>query len=81
VVTICSRKHWLWRAIDQDGYVLDEIVQMQGFRSPGGLQRFAAIFSNRRNHFVPPRQKRSAFQIHLHRLIAMAEWKAMAGIN
>jgi len=21
------RKHWLWRAVDQDGYVLDEIVQ------------------------------------------------------
>jgi putative transposase len=22
-----GRKHWLWRAVDQDGYVLDEIVQ------------------------------------------------------
>jgi len=27
VVTIGGRKHWLWRAADQDGYVLDEIVQ------------------------------------------------------
>ena len=27
VVTICGRKHWLWRAVDQDGYVLDEVVQ------------------------------------------------------
>ncbi|EJJ27091.1 transposase [Rhizobium sp. CF142] len=26
VMSICGRKHWLWRAIDQDGYVLDEIV-------------------------------------------------------
>jgi putative transposase len=26
-VTICGKKHWLWRAVDQDGYVLDEIVQ------------------------------------------------------
>ena len=28
-VVICSagKKHWLWRAVDQDGYVLDEIVQ------------------------------------------------------
>jgi putative transposase len=151
VVTICGRKHWLWRAIDQDGYVLDEIFQtrrntkaakrllvrllkrqglppkrivtdklgsyakakaeimpdvehrshkglnnraenshvplrkseriMQGFRSPGGLQRFAAVFSNLRNHCVPPRQKRPAVQIHLHRLTAMADWKAMAGVN
>lgn len=148
VVTIAGRKHWLWRAVDQDGYVLEEIVQnrrdtkaakrlltrllkkqglapkrmitdklrsygaakrqimpnvehrshkglnnraenshvplrkrermMQGFRSPGGLQRFVSIFSTLRNLFVPPKSKRSAFQIHLHRLDAMAEWKAVA---
>jgi len=27
VVTISGQTHWLWRAVDQDGYVLDEIVQ------------------------------------------------------
>jgi putative transposase len=27
VVTIAGQKHWLWRAVDQAGYVLDEIVQ------------------------------------------------------
>ena len=27
VVSIGGRKRWLWRAVDQDGYVLDEIVQ------------------------------------------------------
>ena len=27
VITIAGRKHWLWRAVDQDGHVLDEIVQ------------------------------------------------------
>ena len=26
-IAIAGRKHWLWRAVDQDGYVLDEIVQ------------------------------------------------------
>ncbi len=150
VVTISGRKHWLWRAVDQDGYVLDEIVQtrrdttaakrllkrllkkqggpprrmitdklgsyaaaqrqlmpdvehrshkglnnraenshlplrqrervMQGFRSPGGLQRFATIFSAARNLFVPPRSRRSALTTHLHRLNAMAEWKSAANI-
>jgi putative transposase len=149
VVTIAGKKHWLWRAVDQDGYVLDEIVQtrrntkaakrlltrllkkqgcpprrmitdklgsytaarrqvmpavehrshkalnnraenshlplrrreraMQGFRSPGGLQRFTTIFSAVRNLFVPPRSHRSALAMHLHRLTAMAEWKAVAG--
>jgi putative transposase len=27
VVTLSGQRHWLWRAVDQDGYVLDEIVQ------------------------------------------------------
>jgi putative transposase len=26
-ITIAGKRHWLWRAVDQDGYVLDEIVQ------------------------------------------------------
>jgi putative transposase len=27
VITIAGKKNWLWRAVDQDGYVLDEVVQ------------------------------------------------------
>jgi putative transposase len=27
VVSIAGEKRWLWRAVEQDGYVLDEIVQ------------------------------------------------------
>ena len=27
VITIGGKQHWLWRAVDQDGYILDEIVQ------------------------------------------------------
>src|SRR3712207_114880 len=27
VVIIAGRKHWLWRAVDQDGDVLHEVVQ------------------------------------------------------
>lgn len=150
VITIAGKKHWLWRAVDQDGYVLDEIVQtsrniraakrllvrllkkqgcpprrmitdklgsytaarrqvmpavehrshkglnnraenshlplrrreriIQGFRSPGGLQRFTTIFSAVRNLFVPPRARRSALGIHLHRVNAMAEWRAAADL-
>jgi putative transposase len=151
VITIAGQKHWLWRAVDQDGYVLDEIVQtrrdtkaanrllkrllkkqgclprrmitdklssyaaarrqimpavehrshkrlnnraenshlplrkrervMQGFRTPGGLQRFVSVFSALRNLFVPPRSRRSALATHLHRLKAMAAWKSAAGLD
>jgi len=146
-IMIAGKKHWLWRAVDQDGYVLDEIVQtrrntkaakrlltrllkkqglapkrmitdklrsygaakrqvmpqvehrshkglnnraenshvplrkrersMQGFRSPGSLQRFISIFSAIRNLFVPSRSQRSAADIRGHRLQAMAKWNAV----
>ena len=52
---------------------------MQGFRSPGGLQRFVSIFSPLRNLFVPDHTKPSANQIRNHRLKAMAQWKAISG--
>jgi putative transposase len=150
VISIAGQQHWLWRAVDQDGYVLDEIVQtrrdtkaakrllkrllkrqgcpprrmitgklcsyaaarrqimpavehrshkglsnraenshlplrkrermMQGFRSAGGLQRFTSVFSAMRNLFVPPRSHRFALATHLHRLQALAAWKAAAGV-
>jgi transposase len=42
--------------------------------------QYAKPFVKRqRNLFVPSRHKRSAFGIHLHRLRAMAEWKAVTG--
>lgn len=50
---------------------------MQGFRSPGSLQRFVSILSALRNLFVPQSSKNSALAIHIHRLKAMAEWKAV----
>ena len=54
---------------------------MQGFRSPGGLQHFVSIFSALRNLFVPPSSNRSALAIHIHRLQAMAEWKAVTVVS
>ena len=82
VVTISGRKFWLWRAVDQEGIVLEEILQskrdkraenshlpfrkrercMQGFRSPGGLQRFVACHSATRNRFSIPARRRSAIE-------------------
>ncbi len=40
-----------------------------------------SIFSVLRNLFVPPRSRRSAFQIHLPRLNAMAESKAVTAVS
>jgi hypothetical protein len=38
-----------------------------------------SIFSALRNLFVPPHQKNSALAIHIHRIRAMAQWKAVTG--
>jgi putative transposase len=148
VVTIKGRKFWLWRAVDQNGLVLDEILQcrrdakaakrlllrlmkkhrctpkpfitdklrsygaakrevapsvehrshkglnnraenshlpfrkregvMQGYRSPGNLQRFVSIHSAIRNCFSVPARRRSALTIRYHRLEAFDSWNISA---
>ena len=145
-VRISGRKYWLWRAVDQHGVVLDEILEpkrdkraakrllrrlikslgfipkriitdklrsygaakrevapglkhwshkglnnraenshlpfrkreraMQGYRSPGGLQRFVATHSAIRNCFSVPARRRSALTIRYHRLEAFDTWNA-----
>jgi putative transposase len=37
VITICGTKHWLWRAVDQQGFVLDVMVQSR--RDQAAAQR------------------------------------------
>lgn len=148
VIRIKGRKYWLWRAVDQHGVVLDEILQsrrdtaaakrlfarlmkkhrrtprrfitdklrsygaakrkiasgvehrshkglnnraenshlpfrkreraMQGYRSPGGLQRFVSIHSAIRNCFSVPARRRSALTIRYHRLEAFDLWNTAA---
>ena len=34
VISIAGKKHWLWRAVDQDGFVLDVLVQSRVTRRP-----------------------------------------------
>jgi len=148
VVTIKGRKFWLWRSVDRNGVVLDEILQcrrniipakrlllrlmkkhgcapkrfitdklrsygaanrevapgvehrchkglnnraenshlpfrkreraMQGYRSPGSLQRFVLIHSAIRNCFSVPARRRSAITIRYHRLEAFDFWTIAA---
>jgi putative transposase len=53
---------------------------MQGFRSPGGLQRFVSIHSGTRNRFTVPSRRRAALTIRYHRMEAFDAWKAAASI-
>jgi transposase-like protein len=64
-VMIAGGQFWLWRAVDDEGEVLDLLVQrrrerkMQRFKSPGSAQRFlsihAAVFNtfNVQRHLIP----------------------------
>jgi putative transposase len=52
VISIASRKHWLWRTVDQDGYVLDEIVQ--GRRDTKAAKRLLTRLMKRQG-MVPKR--------------------------
>ena len=150
VVKIAGRSFWLWRAVDQHGLVLDEILQtrrnkraakrllvrlmkrtglvpkrivtdklrsygaarreiapgldhllhkglnnraenshlpfrkreraMQGYRSPGALQRFVSVHSATRNNFSVPARRRNALSIRYHRMEAIDAWRSATGI-
>lgn len=118
---IAGRSYWLWRAVDQHGVVLEEILQskrdkraakrevapgldhwshkgltnraekshlpfrkreraMQGFRTPGSLQRFVSMQSASRNSFSAPARRRAALTIRYHRLEAFDAWKSAASV-
>ena len=53
---------------------------MQGYRSPGNLQRFVSIHSAIRNCFSVPARRRSALTIRYHRLEAFDAWNASASV-
>ena len=53
---------------------------MQGFRSPGSLQRFVSMQSETRNSFSVPGRRRSALIIRYHRLEAFEAWKSAANV-
>ncbi|WP_306152206.1 DDE-type integrase/transposase/recombinase [Roseovarius sp. MMSF_3281] len=53
---------------------------MQGFRSPGRLQRFVSMQSATRNSFSVPARRRSALTIRSLRLEAFETWKSAANV-
>lgn len=51
---------------------------MQGYRSPGSLQRFISIHSAIRNCFSVPARRRSALTIRYHRLETFDVWNVVS---
>src|SRR6266446_2507777 len=57
VVSIAGKKHWLWRAVDQDGFVLDILVQSR--RDKKAAKRlFRKLLNNRAENSHQPTRRR-----------------------
>lgn len=81
VVTIAEKKHWLWRAVDQDGYVIDEIVQTR--RDTKAARRL--LIRLLRKQGCPPRRmvtdKRGSYATARRQIMPTIEHRAHKGLN
>ena len=80
MITICGKKHWLWRAIDADGDVLDILVQTR--RNAKAAKRF---FKRLVARFGEPRvvitDKLGSYIKPIKTLAPDAEHRAHKGLN
>ncbi|WP_108258448.1 hypothetical protein [Mangrovicoccus ximenensis] len=53
---------------------------MQGYRSPGALQRFASVRSAIRDSFSDPARRPTALAFRCHRMEAIDAWRSAVGI-
>jgi len=81
VITIGYRKHWLWRAVDQDGYVLDEIVQTR--RDTKAAKRLLKRLLKRQG--CPPRRlitdKLGSYAAACRHVMPRVEHRSRKGLN
>jgi putative transposase len=81
VVTISGQKHWLWRTVDQDGYVLDEIVQSR--RDTKAAKRL--LMRLLRKQGCPPRRmitdKLGSYAAAQRQIMPTVEHRSHKGLN
>jgi putative transposase len=81
VVTIVGQKHWLWRAVDQDGYVLDEIVQTR--RDTKAAKRLLQRLLKKQGR--PPRRmitdKLGSYAAARRQIMPAVEHRSHKGVN
>ncbi|GEO18785.1 hypothetical protein MAE02_64810 [Microvirga aerophila] len=81
VITIAGQKHWLWRAVDQDGYVLDEIVQTR--RDTIAAKRLLKRLLKKQG--CPPRRmitdKLGSYAAARRQIMPRAEHRSHKGLN
>jgi putative transposase len=81
VISIADKKHWLWRAVDQDGYVLDEIVQ--NHRNTKAAKRLLTRLMKKQG-IAPKRiitDKLSSYGAARRRVLPRVEHRSQKGLN
>jgi putative transposase len=81
VISIAGKKHWLWRAVDQDGYVLDEIVQ--NHRNTKAAKRLLTRLMKKQG--IAPKciitDKLSSYGAARRRVLPRVEHRSHKGLN
>src|SRR5512144_1986975 len=81
VLKIAGKKHWLWRAVDQDGIVLDVLVQSR--RNKGAAKRLLRKLLKRQGQ--PPRvlitDKLASYPAAKSELMPGVEHRRHKGLN
>ncbi|MDB6179739.1 IS6 family transposase, partial [Paracoccus sp. Z330] len=81
VISIRGRKHWLWRAVDQDGFVLDVLVQSR--RNKKAALRLLRKLLKQQGH--PPRvlitDKLRSYQAAKREIMPGVEHRSHKGLN
>lgn len=81
VIRIAGKTHWLWRAVDQDGYVLDEIVQTR--RNTKAAKRLLTRLMKKQG-MAPKRivtDKLSSYGVARRQVMPRVEHRSHKGLN
>ncbi len=82
-VSINGAQHYLWRAVDQGGNVLDILARSgamrRRFKSAGHARRFLAAYGSIAGHFRPRRHRLTAAAYRATRHERFATWQAVTG--
>lgn len=78
---INDERHYLWRAVDHEGKVLESFVTKTGNKAAAlimrSLQKFAAVHASVSHHFIQGCSLSSRPNFKPNRAAALAEWRQL----
>ena len=81
VITIGGKKHWLWRAVDQDGFVLDVLVQSRRNRKAAKRLMCKLLKTQGRSPRVVITDKLRSYGAAKREIVPGVEHRSHKGLN